>query len=130
MAAFLMAAQLDDIEFGDGLFRVKATNRSMPLQEVAKAFYRPMGIPRELGVGLDGNGSYASEPGNFPNGCHACEVEIDPSTGQVAVFDEASCNARPDHTSASSQSRYQTVPPIRSFRQRASRPNMACETAS
>jgi carbon-monoxide dehydrogenase large subunit len=85
MAAFLMEAKPDDIEFGDGLFRVKATNQSMPLQEVAKAFYRPMGIPRELGVGLEGNGSYASEPGNFPNGSHVCEVEIDPGTGRVAV---------------------------------------------
>jgi carbon-monoxide dehydrogenase large subunit len=85
MAAFLMEAKPDDIDFGDGLFRVKATKRSMPLQEVAKAFFRPVGIPKELGVGLDGNGSYASEPGNFPNGCHACEVEIDPATGQVAV---------------------------------------------
>jgi len=85
MAAFLMEAKADDVEYGDGLYRVKATNRSMPLQEVAKAFFRPAGIPKELGVGLDGNGSYASEPGNFPNGCHACEVEIDPATGQVAV---------------------------------------------
>jgi aerobic carbon-monoxide dehydrogenase large subunit len=85
MAAFLMEANSDEIEFGDGLFRVKATNRSMPLQEVAKAFYRPMGIPTELGVGLDGNGSYSGEPGNFPNGCHACEVEIDPETGRVLI---------------------------------------------
>src|SRR5262245_51346100 len=85
MAAFLMEAKPDDIEFDQGLFRVKATNRSMPLQEVAKAFYRPMGIPLELGVGLDGSGSYSSEPGNFPNGCHTCEVEVDPETGRVVV---------------------------------------------
>jgi carbon-monoxide dehydrogenase large subunit len=85
MAAFLMEAQADDVEFGDGMFRVKATNRSMPMQEVAKAFFRPMGLPKELGLGLEGHGSYASEPGNFPNGCHACEVEIDPETGQVTV---------------------------------------------
>jgi carbon-monoxide dehydrogenase large subunit len=39
----------------------------------------------DLGVGLDGSGSFASEPGNFPNGCHACEVEIDPETGTVAL---------------------------------------------
>jgi aerobic carbon-monoxide dehydrogenase large subunit len=84
MAAFLMEAKPDDIDFGDGLFRVKATNRSMPMQEVAKAFFRPMGIPKELGVGLEGHGS-SSEPGNFPNGCHACEVEIDPETGEVKV---------------------------------------------
>jgi aerobic carbon-monoxide dehydrogenase large subunit len=85
MAAFLMEAKPEDVEFGDGLYRVTATNRSLPLPEVAKAFFRPAGIPRELGVGLDGNGSWASEPGNFPNGCHACEVEIDPETGRVAV---------------------------------------------
>jgi carbon-monoxide dehydrogenase large subunit len=85
MAAFLMEARPEDVEFGDGLYRVTATNRSMPLPEVAKAFFRPAGIPKELGVGLDGNGSWASEPGNYPNGCHACEVEIDPETGRVFV---------------------------------------------
>jgi carbon-monoxide dehydrogenase large subunit len=85
MAAFLMEGQPDAIDFDDGVYRQCGTNKSMPLQEVAKAFFRPMGIPMELGVGLEGNGSYASEPGNFPNGCHACEVEIDPDTGTVSV---------------------------------------------
>jgi carbon-monoxide dehydrogenase large subunit len=85
MAAFLMEAKAEEVDFAGGIYRVQGTNRSMPLQEVAMAFFRPMGIPMQLGVGLEGNGSYASEPGNFPNGCHACEVEIDPDTGTVAV---------------------------------------------
>jgi hypothetical protein len=85
MAAFLMEGQAEDIDFADGIYRMQGTNKSMPLQEVAKAFFRPAGIPMELGVGLEGHGSWASEPGNFPNGCHACEVEIDPDTGAVAV---------------------------------------------
>jgi carbon-monoxide dehydrogenase large subunit len=85
MAALLMEAKAEDVDFNDGMFRVKATNRSMPMQEVAKAFFRPMGLPKELGLGLEGHGTYASEPGNFPNGCHACEVEVDPATGQVTV---------------------------------------------
>jgi carbon-monoxide dehydrogenase large subunit len=85
MAAFLMEGKAEDIDFADGLYRMRGTNKSMPMQEVAKAFFRPMGIPMSLGVGLEGNGSYASEPGNFPNGCHACEVEIDPETGTVEV---------------------------------------------
>ncbi len=89
MAAFLMEAKADDVDFNDGMFRVKATNRSMPMQEVAKAFFRPMGLPEELGLGLEGHGTYASEPGNFPNGCHACEVEVDPATGQVTVVSYA-----------------------------------------
>jgi len=85
MAAFLMEGKVEDVEFADGIYRMQGTNRSMPLQEVAKAFFRPMGIPIDLGVGLEGHGSWASEPGNFPNGCHACEVEIDPDTGTVSV---------------------------------------------
>jgi carbon-monoxide dehydrogenase large subunit len=85
MAAFLMEAKPEQIDFADGTYRVQGSNKAMPLQEVAKAFFRPAGIPMDLGVGLEGNGSYASEPGNFPNGCHACEVEIDPDTGTVSV---------------------------------------------
>jgi carbon-monoxide dehydrogenase large subunit len=85
MAAFLMEAKPEEVDFGEGIYRVQGSNKSMPLQEVAKAFFRPAGIPMELGVGLEGNGSYASEPGNFPNGCHACEVEVDPDTGTVSV---------------------------------------------
>jgi carbon-monoxide dehydrogenase large subunit len=85
MAAFLMEGKPEAIDFDDGVYRLRGTNTSMPLQEVAKAFFRPMGIPMELGVGLEGNGSFASEPGNFPNGCHLCEVEVDPDTGVVSV---------------------------------------------
>jgi carbon-monoxide dehydrogenase large subunit len=85
MAAFLMEGRVEDVAFADGIYRVEGTNKSMPLQEVAKAFFRPVGIPMELGVGLEGHGSWASEPGNFPNGCHACEVEIDADTGTVSV---------------------------------------------
>jgi len=62
--------------------------------QVAQAFYRPMGLPAEFGVGLEASGSYATEPPNFPNGCNACEVEVDPQTGAVeidryAVVDDA-----------------------------------------
>jgi carbon-monoxide dehydrogenase large subunit len=44
-----------------------------------------VGLPKELGIGLDGTGSFDSEPPNFPNGCHAAEVEIDPETGRIVV---------------------------------------------
>ena len=57
MAAFLMEAKPDDIEFGDGLFRVKATNRSMPHAGGGEGLLPPLGIPKELGVGLEGHGS-------------------------------------------------------------------------
>src|SRR5262249_35217077 len=37
------------------------------------------------GVGLEGSGSFSPEPPSHPNGSHACEVEVDPETGEVRV---------------------------------------------
>jgi carbon-monoxide dehydrogenase large subunit len=51
---------------------------------VAKAFYRPVGLPPQFGVGLDASGS-SSAPPTFPNGCHVCELEVDPETGVVEI---------------------------------------------
>ena len=83
MAAHLMEAAAGDIEFKDGRFRIVGTDRSMPLTAVAQAFYRPAHLPRQFEVGLEAAGYFSSEPPNYPNGCHTCEVEIDPQTGAV-----------------------------------------------
>jgi carbon-monoxide dehydrogenase large subunit len=85
MAAALMEAAAGDIEFKDGQFRVVGTDKAMPMMEVAKAFYHRMGITDKFGVGLEASGTFATDPPNFPNGCHACEVEVDPATGAVTV---------------------------------------------
>jgi aerobic carbon-monoxide dehydrogenase large subunit len=86
MAAHLMEANEDDIVFENGAFSVAGTpGKAMPLQSVAKAFYAPMGITAQFGLGLDGVGFSEAAPPNFPNGCHACEVEVDPETGQVTI---------------------------------------------
>ena len=57
----------------------------MPLTEVATAFYRPVMLPPQFDVGLEASGTFAAEPPNYPNGCHICEVEIDPETGTVTL---------------------------------------------
>ncbi len=85
MAAHLMEAAPADVQFSEGLFSIAGTDRAMHLVEVAKAFYRPAGLPRQFGLGLDASGSWAAEPPNYPNGCHVCEVEIDPETGVVRL---------------------------------------------
>jgi carbon-monoxide dehydrogenase large subunit len=85
MAALMMEAAASDIEFRDGSFRVVGTDKTMPMMAVARGFYRPMGLPREFSVGLEASGSWAAEPPNFPNGFHACEVEIDPDTGKLTI---------------------------------------------
>ena len=84
MAAHLLEASPKDIEFEAGRFTVVGTDRALPLTEVAKAFFRPVGPTTKFGTGLDASGSSAAPP-TFPNGCHVCELEIDPETGEATI---------------------------------------------
>jgi carbon-monoxide dehydrogenase large subunit len=85
MAAAMMEADVGDIEFNDGNFKVAGTDKAIPLTEVAKASFAPMGPMTKFGIGLEGSGSHSPEPPSHPNGAHAVEVEIDPETGVVTV---------------------------------------------
>jgi carbon-monoxide dehydrogenase large subunit len=86
MASALMEADVADIEFKDGHYRVAGTDKAIALTDVAKAFYAPMGpLTGKFGVGLEASGSFSPEPPSHPNGAHACEVEVDPETGEVTV---------------------------------------------
>src|SRR5690242_7676860 len=85
MAAHMLEAAASDLEFAAGRFRVAGTDRSVALTDVAKAFYRPAQLPPQFELGLSAAGTFASEPPNYPNGCHVCEVEVDPATGTVEV---------------------------------------------
>jgi aerobic carbon-monoxide dehydrogenase large subunit len=86
MAAALMEVSPGDLEFAGGRFTVRGDEAaSITLTEVARAFYYPMGITDAFGVGLEGSGTWSTEKENFPNGCHVCEVEVDPETGEVTV---------------------------------------------
>ena len=55
-----------------------------------QSLFRPMFLPPQLDVGLEASGTFAAEPSNYPNGCHICEVEIDPETGLVTLARYAS----------------------------------------
>jgi carbon-monoxide dehydrogenase large subunit len=85
MAAMMLEAAAADIEFKDGNFHIVGTDRSLPLTAVAQSLHRPMFLPPQFEVGLEASGTFAAEPSNFPNGCHVCEVEIDPETGVVTL---------------------------------------------
>jgi carbon-monoxide dehydrogenase large subunit len=86
MASALMEADVADLEFKDGSYRVAGTDKSIALVDVAKAFYAPMGpLTAKFGVGLEASGNFGAEPPSHPNGSHACEVEVDPETGEVRV---------------------------------------------
>ena len=84
-AAHFMEADAADLSFADGAFTIAGTDRSMPIEEVAQMSFIPVGLPSELGVGLQGAGAFSADVPSFPNGCHICEIEIDGETGAVEI---------------------------------------------
>ena len=85
LAGHLLEAGEQDIEFADGNFKVKGTDKSVPLKEVAKAAFNPTKWPKGFEGGLYENATFKAEKDTYPNGCHICELEIDPETGDVTI---------------------------------------------
>jgi len=71
-----------EVAEGAGRFRVAGTSRSIGVGELASTLMRER-LPG-FENGLDDSGTFESPP-TFPNGCHICEVEIDPETGTVEI---------------------------------------------
>lgn len=84
LAAFMLDAPEGDVDFDDGFFRVRGTNRSVNFRDVAQKAYAGFGLPAEFGLGLEGVGVFEGAP-SYPNGCIVCEVELDPETGAVTL---------------------------------------------
>jgi carbon-monoxide dehydrogenase large subunit len=85
IAARLLEAADGDIVFADGRFGVAGTDRAVTLREVARAAFQPAQLPPGVEPGLYETGTFAPKQDTWPNGCHVCEVEVDPDTGAVTI---------------------------------------------
>ena len=85
IAAHMMQADVDQVEFADGTFTLSESNQSLSIQEVAFAAYVPADYPEDLEPGLAEKAFY--DPANFtyPAGTHIAEVEVDVDTGVVEL---------------------------------------------
>ena len=86
IASHLLEASEGDVELKDGAFTVAGTDKSVAWGDVTLAAYVPHNYPlEEIEPGLEETAFY--DPSNFtyPSGAYACEVEIDPETGQVTI---------------------------------------------
>src|ERR671918_155323 len=86
IAAHLLEASEGDVEFKDGSFAVKGTDRAKSIGEVVFEAYVPHHLPYGLiEPGMEETAFY--DPANFtyPAGCYICEVEVEPDTGIVQI---------------------------------------------
>ena len=85
LAAVALEADKGDIEFADGTLTVAGTDRNIRIEDVAKLAFRTGTLPHDIGYGLGASAITTPDEATFPNGCHICEVEIDPDTGTLDV---------------------------------------------
>ena len=93
IASHVLEAAVSDIEFAQGRFVIAGTDRSVGIMELAEKLRSGINLPEGTPSTLDVR--HVSEgPGGatFPNGCHVCEVELDPETGIIEVVKYASVN--------------------------------------
>ncbi|SAK51301.1 aldehyde oxidase [Caballeronia pedi] len=86
IAAHLLEAAAEDIEFKNGVFRVAGTDRTKTFVDVSLAAYVPHNFPLEtMEPGLNENAFYDPTNFTYPSGAYVCEVEVDQDTGETRI---------------------------------------------
>jgi carbon-monoxide dehydrogenase large subunit len=85
LAAHMLEASADDLEFADGRFTVRGTDQGMALGEVAMAAFLGHNLPDGVESTLDSDATFDPEDFSFPHGTHLCATEVDTETGAVKI---------------------------------------------
>jgi carbon-monoxide dehydrogenase large subunit len=86
IAAHLLEANEDDLEFVDGKFRVAGSPGSETgLADVALAVFAAHNLPDGVEPSLDSDAAYDPANFSFPHGTHLCAVEVDTETGATKI---------------------------------------------
>ena len=78
LASDKLEAAVQDLEIADGQIRVAGTDRGISYAEIAA-------LPQAVPAKLKSTESFVPPNATYPNGTHACEVEIDPDTGVTRI---------------------------------------------
>jgi aerobic carbon-monoxide dehydrogenase large subunit len=85
IAAHLLEASVDDIEFKNGRFGVKGTDKGLAIGEIAAAAFTGHNLPDGVEPRLDSDATYDPVNFSYPHGTHLCAVEIDTETGGLTM---------------------------------------------
>lgn len=86
IASILLEAASGDIEFKDGRFSVVGTDRQVTFDRVAEAAHDPGIVGETAAAGFRESHMMDLAAPTYPSGCHVCELEVDPETGQVRLI--------------------------------------------
>jgi aerobic carbon-monoxide dehydrogenase large subunit len=92
IAAHLMEASVDDVEFSNGRFSVKGTDQGMGIAEVALATFAAHNYPEGIEPNIDAEATFDPVNFSFPHGTHLCAMEVDTETGQTTMRKYVSCD--------------------------------------
>lgn len=85
IAAHLLEASVDDLDFEAGRFSVRGTDKGMAITEIALAVFAAHNLPDGVEPSIDADATYDPENFSFPHGTHLCAVEIDTETGRTTI---------------------------------------------
>ncbi len=86
IAAAMLEASADDLEFSAGRFSVKGDpDASKTIQEIALATFAAHALPDGVEPSLDSDSTYDPDNFSFPHGTHLCATEVDTETGFVKI---------------------------------------------
>ncbi len=85
IAAHQLEASVDDLEFADGQYTVRGTDKGMALTAVAFASFDAHNLPDGVEPGIDCEATYDPVNFSFPHGTHLCAIEVDTETGKSTI---------------------------------------------
>jgi aerobic carbon-monoxide dehydrogenase large subunit len=85
IAAHMLEASVDDIEFKDGRLRVRGTDQGVAISEVAMAAFLGHDLPDGVEPSIDSEATFDPVSFSFPHGTHLCAAEVDTETGEVKL---------------------------------------------
>jgi carbon-monoxide dehydrogenase large subunit len=85
IAAHLLEANVDDLEFASGSFSVKGTDKGIKLTDIALATFAGHNLPDGVEPTLDADATFDPVNFSFPHGTHLCAMEVDTETGATTM---------------------------------------------
>jgi carbon-monoxide dehydrogenase large subunit len=85
VAAHQLECSEADLEFAQGKFTIKGTDRGVTIQDVAFTTFAAHNLPEGMEPSLDSEATFDPENFSFPHGTHLCATEVDTETGQVTI---------------------------------------------